>query len=67
MSNVAALVPKISNKDKDGSEDEDSILMQIIIEIGLNGYVVNYEYPDEIHKYVFSDFDEVLKHIRSNH
>lgn len=52
----------------DGPDNPDlGDILSIEIKMGLNGYVVEYEFDEIIQRYVFTDFDEALMHIRSMH
>lgn len=54
-------------KDKDGGGGGPA-LTDVNISIVLNGYIINFIYEDEsMDTYVETDFDQVLKLIRSHH
>lgn len=67
MKSNLAEIRSIDQGHKDGNDGE-SELSTITIAVALNGYTVQYEYLDGTsEQYVFLDYDEVLKHLRSNH
>lgn len=58
--------PEFKDGDSDGPDNLE--LINISIDIAENGYVVQYNYDDGTEeKFVHTDFDEVLKQLRTKH
>jgi hypothetical protein len=54
--------------DKDGEEGDDTDISTVLIEVAQNGYMITFTLQDGTEeKSVHTDFDDVLKAIRSRH